>query len=90
MDGIWHKVLPPSPYRDNPRILSKEELTRLNITPLPCDLSLTTDAFSKDKVLIDAFGPQLARVIVAIRKEKYRIAKDMSFEEERILLLQRF
>ena len=90
MDGVKRRLPIPAPYNGDPKDLSKEELQRLNITTLPCDLEYIIDAFSKDKVLQDAFGPELGKCIVAVRKEEYKTMKDLSLEEECKLLLQKF
>ena len=90
LDGIDRKLPLQEPYQDNPGLLSEEEREKLNIFHLPSDLRETIDALSKDQVLLDALQPKLAKAILAAREFEYKTMKDMSLEEERKLLLQRF
>ena len=90
MDGIKRNLPIPPPYQDDPGVLSEEELKKNNIIPLPRSVDLTAKALEEDKVLADAFGPRLTKAIVAVRRFEYKVMKDMSLEEERALLLQRY
>ena len=90
LDGIKRKLPLREPYQDDPGLLSEEEREKLNIIPLPSDLRETIDALSKDQVLLDALQPKLSKAILAVRESEYKAMKDMSFEEERKLLLQRY
>ena len=90
MDGIKRKLPIPPPYQDDPGVLSEEELKKKNIVRLPHTLDLTIKALEEDKVLTDALGPRLAKVILAVRRSENKVMSEMSFEQERALLLQRF
>ena len=90
MDGIKRKLPIPPPYQDDPGVLSKEELKEKNIVRLPHTLDLTIKALAEDKVLTDALGPRLTRLVLAIRRFEYSDMKDKTFEEERSILMKRF
>ena len=90
MDGIKRKLPIPPPYQDDPGVLSEEELKELNIIPLPRTLDLTIKALAEDKVLTDALGPMLTNAILSTRRHEFQKMKEMPFEKERDLLLQRF
>ena len=90
MDGIKRK-LPLPPNTDfNPSTAPEEVLKKNNIEILPRTLDAVIDALKKDKVLLDALQPPLAKAIIAIRNEEYRFMKDMTLEEEVKLLLHRY
>ena len=90
LDGIKRKLPLQEPYQDDPGLLSEEERGKLNILHLPSDLRETIDALSKDQVLLDALQPKLAKAILEARESEYKAMKDMTLEEERKLLLQRY
>jgi glutamine synthetase len=90
LDGIRRKIPIPPPCNIDPFLLTDEERKEKGIERFPTSLRQTIDALSKDKVLLDALQPRLAKAIIAIREMEYETMKDMSFELERKLLLQRF
>ena len=90
MDGIKRNLPIPPPYQDDPGVKSEEELKKNNIVPFPRTVDLTTKALEEDKVLTDALGPKLTRLILAIRRFEFENMKNLSLEEERNLLMTRF
>ena len=90
MDGVKRKLpLPPNTDYD-PGTASEELLKKNNIEILPRTMDAVISALEKDKVLLDALQPRLAKAFIAVRKAEYCFMKDMSLEQEVKLLLNRY
>ena len=90
MDGVKRKLPLPPNTNFNPSSASEELLKKNGIEILPRSLDVCIDALKKDKVLLDALQEPLAKCLIAIRNEEYRVMKDMSLDEEVKLLLHRY
>jgi glutamine synthetase len=84
MDGVRRKLYPS----DNllllvdPSSLSEEERQSRGIKALPTSLGQAVDELEKDKVLMDALGPQLAKTYIAVKRseEKSYSARTTDYE----------
>lgn len=90
LDGVRRKLVPTAPLDVDPGSLSEADRDANSVDPLPRNLGEAIARFRKDAVLNDALGPTLARSFVAVRGAEWAAMKEMSFEEEVALLLERY
>ncbi|MGH3904236.1 MAG: glutamine synthetase [Pseudonocardiaceae bacterium] len=68
MAGIEHGATLPEPVDVDPASWSDDELAARGVTRLPQRLDDAVAAFVVDPVLAEAFGPELADTVVAVRR----------------------
>ena len=90
LDGVHRKLTLPPPTQFDPSLLSEQERREKNIRFLPRNLGESLSALSKNKVLLDALQPPMAKALLAIRETEWKAMKEMTLEEEVQLLLQRY
>jgi glutamine synthetase len=71
----------PEPVQDNPASLSEAERAEKKASRLPEKLADAVAAFEADKVLTEAFGPQLTETVLAVRRAEIDRFADASPEE---------
>jgi len=90
IDGLDRDLELQPECRVDPGLLSEAERRELSIARLPANLGQAIKALEEDETLLDALGPQRSRAYLAVRKAEWDGLKDMSFEDEVALLLQRY
>ena len=80
----------PEPVEIDPGNFSDEERKEHGVAILPTNLGSALSAFSADAVLRRAMGEELARVFAAVRKSEMEHMQNMSLDEERGVLLERY
>ncbi len=71
LDGIDNKIDPGEPVSKNVFTMSQREKRRLKIDDLPSTLSDALDQLEKDKVVMDALGPQLAESYLTGKRQHW-------------------
>lgn len=90
IDGLERGLeLPPECVGD-PGLLSEAERAELGIVRLPANLGQAIKALEDDETLLDALGAARAKAYLAVRKGEWQGLKDLSFDDEVALLLQRY
>lgn len=90
LDGINRNLELPEEVNIDPGLIPEPERRDRGIDLLPQDLGEALDALRSDKVLLEAFGEELANSYVAVRQNEWDNLKDLSLEEEVALLLERY
>lgn len=90
LDGVRQGLELAEPVGVDPGQMSDSERSNGNIERLPRNLGQSIEQLSKDKVLLDALGPELAQAYLAVRKAEWEAMKDLELEEEVKLLLERY
>lgn len=90
IDGIRNALQLPEPVEIDPGNLTTMERERMGIRALPSRLGTTLDYFEADSALVDAMGPEVAKVFAAVRRAEMATLQGLSLEEERLILLERY
>ncbi|MEQ8790308.1 MAG: glutamine synthetase family protein [Pirellulaceae bacterium] len=90
LDGVRQSATLPEPVGIDPGDYSDSQRVEHHIAPLPTSLEQAIACFETDKVLRTAMGEQFATAFLAVRRAEWEFMKDMTLEEERRLLLQRY
>ena len=90
LDGIRTRQRLPEPVTIDPGDLTDQERAERGISTLPTDLGQSVTQLASDSVLRTAMGEDLATAFIAVRRAELNFMREMSFEEERRLLLQRY
>jgi glutamine synthetase len=82
LDGIERELEPGEPCEHDPARLSREELGRGRVRPLPTTMGAALDELEKDRFLLDSLGDLLARCYLTVRRseEAAFAAQDEEFE----------
>jgi glutamine synthetase len=82
LDGVQRRLEPGEPCRQDPALMSAEDLARSRVHPLPTSMRAALDALAADDVLVPALGPLLSRCYLAVRgsEEAAFAAADVDFE----------
>lgn len=90
MDGI-KRNLPVPPNTDfDPGKASELMLKQKGIDVLPRSVDVVIDHLKKDKYLLDCLQEPLAKVVIAVRQAEYSTMKDLTFDEELKMLVNRY
>ena len=90
LDGIEMGEQLPDPVEIDPANFSNEERAQLGIHPLPQSLEKALEYFARDQALQTAMGPAFAHVFAAVRRAELETMAGLTFEEERLLMLERY
>ncbi|QDU75366.1 Glutamine synthetase [Bremerella volcania] len=90
LDGIRRQLKPPPAVQVDPGSLSDAERAEHHIDALPANLGDAIGCLSRDKVLIEALGPGLAKSFLAVRQAEWEAMKDYQLDDEVRLLLERY
>lgn len=88
--GIKQKLSLTEPIKSDPGHLTRQEREKRGIRPLPSSLGESLSILKKDKVLLKAMGSELSKAYLAVKKAEWEALKDLSFEEEVKLLLDKY
>jgi len=90
LDGIERNLGLPEPVQMDPADLSETERHDRGIRQLPSNLGEAIQALETDALLASALGPELFRSFLAVRRMEWEAMKDLPFEDEVRLLLERY
>lgn len=90
MDGVRHCFELESPVTVDPGTLTENERLARGIERLPQTLGESIEHLSRDSLLLDAMGSDLAQVYLAVRKAEWEAMKDFDLEAEVKLLLEQY
>ncbi len=90
IDGMRKKKLPPINIQIDPGLMNHKELRENHIDPLPTSLSVSLDNLERNVCLLEALGNDLSTAYVAVKRAEYEAMGQMTIEEERSILLERF
>jgi len=90
LDGIKNKLKLENPLEIDPANIKPENGTNFQIKPLPSSLNETIDFLEKDKVIMNALGENLSKAYIAVKKAEEEFFKNLKFEEEVKILLERY
>ena len=84
LDGLERALEPPEPVEVDPATISEERRARLGIHPLPATQEEALQALQRDRVLMEALRPPLARSYLAVRGSEWATysAGDEVFEQQ--------
>ncbi len=71
LDGVRNKLKAPLPVNENIFEFNDAQAKKYKIKTLPGNLAEAVDNFSKDKILLDAFGPHFCEKYIAAKGEEY-------------------
>jgi glutamine synthetase len=82
LDGVKRQLRPDEPTLIDPGNYSDEERASRGIQRFPANLKEALDNLEKDKVLMDALGPLLARAYLAVKRLEWESfsKEDVAFE----------
>jgi glutamine synthetase len=82
LDGVKRQLTPDEPTLIDPGNYSEEERASRGIQRFPATLKEALDNLEKDRVLMDALGPLLARAYLAVKRLEWESfsKEDMTFE----------
>jgi glutamine synthetase len=90
LDGIRRHLDPGEPLDVNPHDLSEEERARRHIRRYPTTLEEALAELERDKLLLDALGPSLAREFVAVRRAEWNDLGNVPVEQEIATYFRRY
>ncbi|MGE3806283.1 MAG: glutamine synthetase, partial [Gemmataceae bacterium] len=90
LDGIKQGHTLPEPVEVDPGNFSTRERDERGIRALPTNLESSLENFVADNVLREAMQPAVADAFVAVRRTELEALHGHSFEDERLLLLERY
>ena len=90
LDGIRKELDPGDSVSVDPASLPESDRRARGIDPLPTRLDGSMEQLRKDTVLLDALGPDLARVYLAVRKAEWKAMADWNLDKEVKSLLDRY
>ncbi len=90
LDGLQRNLELPEQVTVDPGLIPEEERRTKGIDLLPQNLGESIKLLHKNEVLLEAMGTALAKSFLAVRQCEWDALKDMSFEEEVALLVERY
>jgi glutamine synthetase len=90
LDGLSRGLDPGAPLAANPHDLSEEERGRRNIRRYPTTLAEALGELERDRVLLDALGPSLAREFLAVRRAEWDDLGNVPVERELAAYFRRY
>jgi glutamine synthetase len=82
LDGVARRLDPGAPVLANPHDLSEDERRQRGIRRYPASLAAALAELERDRVLLDALGPELAREFLAVRRAEWEDLGNVSPERE--------
>lgn len=71
MDGINRKLVPPEPRTEDIFEMSDKEHAKHGIKMLPSSLKEAIDCLERDKVILDAIGPEIAKNYIKLKRKEW-------------------
>lgn len=90
LDGVRSCFDLGEPVTIDPGSMTESDRNSRNIDPLPINLGQSMEQLSRNEVLLNALGTELAQAFLAVRKAEWDAMKDLALEEEVKLLLERY
>jgi glutamine synthetase len=90
LDGLRRDLDPGAPVGVDPGNLPEAERQQAGIDPLPVNLGASIEQLSRDEVLLEALGPELARAYLAVRRFEWQALRDLALADEVRLLWERY
>jgi glutamine synthetase len=90
IDGLQRSLKLPEEVTLDPGFIPEAERNARGIDLLPKNLGEALSALRKDKILLEALGEALATSYIAVRQSEWEALKEMSLEEEVMLLVERY
>lgn len=90
MDGIDREMKLPKPVEIDPGNYTDQQREQFHIATLPDRMDVAISHFESDTVLRDGMGEQYAKVFAAVRRAEFETMKGMTFDQERMTLLERY
>ncbi|MGI9474808.1 MAG: hypothetical protein ACR2NZ_24975 [Rubripirellula sp.] len=90
LDGIHREMQLPKPVEIDPGNYTDQQREQLHIATLPDRMDVAIGLFESDQVLCNGMGEQFAKAFTAVRRAEFDTMKDMTFDQERLTLLQRY
>ena len=90
LDGVRQGLVLPEEVTIDPGIIPEIERLARGIDQLPTVLGKSILHLQRDQVLLDAFGSDLAKAFLAVRRAEWETMKDWSQQMEVDLLLERY
>lgn len=90
LDGLEKKMKLSNPIDKDPSDLTEKEMKINKIKRLPINLREAIGYLRGDNVLQNALGKDLSQSFLAVRTAEWEAMKDLTIEQERALLLERY
>jgi glutamine synthetase len=90
LDGIREQLQLGRPVQQDPGYLSEDEHTKYNIAPLPSSLGDALIHLKNDVAVMRALGNELARAYIGVKNAEWDALKNLTFDEEVRLLLEKY
>jgi len=90
IDGLEKKLKLPEPVQLDPANLEDSERSELGIDDLPSNPGQAVEKLENNEVLINAIGKALSMTYIAVKKEEWKIHKEMSMAQEVELLIDKY
>ena len=71
LDGIKNKLKSPNPVNENIFEFNEVQAKKYKIKTLPANLGAAVENFSKDKILLDAFGEHFCEKYISAKSDEY-------------------
>lgn len=90
IDGIDKDIELPEPVQSDPANMDEKERLKHDIKELPSNPKDSIKYLENDQVLTDSLGKGLSKAFIAVKREEWRILKDMDMEKEVDLLINKY
>ena len=90
LDGIEKKMILNKQVNKDPADLTEREMKESNIKRLPLNLGEAIEFLTEDVVLLHALEKDLSQSFLAVRTAEWEAMKNMTVEQEREILLERY
>lgn len=90
LDGVGRRLSLCEPVNVDPGTLADEERLKKKIDVLPTSLGRALEHLERNRVLLDALGPELARAYLAVRRAEWEALRSARLDDEVQLLLERY
>ncbi len=90
LDGVRRHLNPGEPVAIDPGLMPLSERATRGIDPLPTNLGEAIAHLSRNEILLNALGAELAKAYLAVRSAEWEAMQDLALEEEVKLLLERY
>jgi len=90
LDGLHRNLTLPAEVVVDPGLIPEDQRQAKGIDLLPQNLGQAIDALSRDKILLEAMGEELAGSYMAVRRNEWDYLKELNLEEEVALLAERY
>ena len=90
IDGIDREMQLPKPVEIDPGNYTDQQREQLRIATLPNRMDAAIALFEANPVLRDGMGTTFAKVFAAVRRAEFESMKEMTFDQERLTLLERY